>query len=123
MDVDGDSGDPADAQANYIEVARTSIDKALQDAGIEGISVSVSEDNANEILFSPVLEIENAITTDTSTVPTVTVSDGKITLEGYFSSGDQIDFDDACAQRPGASYCVRCTDSSRSCGFNGYSNQ
>jgi flagellin len=95
MDVDGDSGNPADAQANYIEVARTSIDKALQDAGIEGISVSVSEDNANEILFSPVLEIENAITTDTSTVPTVTVSDGKITLEGYFSSGDQIDFNDA----------------------------
>ena len=90
MDVDGDSGNPADAQANYIEVARTSIDKALQDAGIEGISVSVSEDNANEILFSPVLEIENAITTDTSTVPTVTVSDGKITLEEPFTVGDTL---------------------------------
>jgi flagellin len=79
----------------YSEQLKESIETALQTAGISGIkvtagSISYSTYDTFPITLSPDLSVTNVVTTDTNAAnaPTLTASNGTITVGGFLASGD-----------------------------------
>ena len=82
----------------YSEQLKESIETALQTAGISGIKATVqiitnnfSTDYSDfAITLSPDLSVTNVVTTDTNAAnaPTLTASNGTITVGGFLASGD-----------------------------------
>ncbi|WRQ46433.1 flagellin [Rhodobacterales bacterium FZCC0083] len=88
----GHNGDPY----VYSEQLKESIETAMQTAGISGITVTVgtihnpSGTPQFDITLSPDLSVTNVVTTDTNAAnaPTLTASNGTITVGGFLASGD-----------------------------------
>ena len=79
----------------YSEQLKESIETALQTAGISGIKVTVGSISdpgyaTFPITLSPDLSVTNVVTTDTNAAnaPTLTASNGTITVGGFLASGD-----------------------------------
>ena len=77
----------------YSEQLKESVETALATAGIAGINVTVGAPNSVgdfTITLSPDLSVTNVVTTDTNAAnaPTLTASNGTITVGGFLASGD-----------------------------------
>ena len=76
----------------YSEQLKESIETALQTAGVSGIKVTVGQISGGDfsITLSPDLSVTNVVTTDTNAAnaPTLTASNGTITVGGFLASGD-----------------------------------
>ena len=76
----------------YSEQLKESIETALQTAGVSGIKVTVGAISGGDfsITLSPDLSVTNVVTTDTNAAnaPTLTASNGTITVGGFLASGD-----------------------------------
>jgi flagellin len=85
-----------DSPSVYSEQLKEAIESAMQTAGISGIQVSVgaitygSTYSYFPITLSPDLSVTNVVTTDTNAAnaPTLTASNGTITVGGFLASGD-----------------------------------